>query len=391
VDAGWPVSERILRWAARDPDRPAIVDGPLTLTYGDLVTRVGTLVGRLRESGVGSDSVVAVYLPRGAELVVAATAVLVAGAAYLPVDINQEFGVTRRMLRESGARRLVTLTKLWSINGDAGPVPLYVDDPGPEPGIPVAPAPPEPDTLAYLNYTCAEVATGVLIEHASLTNLVDWYGTCHQVTPDDRMTQLSSPASDTFALEVWPCLAHGATLHVVASALLAAPTRLAEWLGRNEITLCYMPAELAEALLRVPWRKRARLRAMLVNSFAGSPPADLPFRLYNNYGHTECTVVATCGEITSDTPGQPPIGRPIQGVTAYVLGADLQPVADDQPGQLYLTGTGLARGYVGAQPGSPPRFVPDPFSPVVGARMYATGDVVRRDSAGLLHMVEPLR
>jgi non-ribosomal peptide synthetase component F len=385
VDAGRPVPERILRWAARDPDRPAIVDGPLTLTYGDFVARVGTLVSRLREYGVGRDSVVAVYLPRCAELIVAATAILVAGAAYLPVDMNQEFPVTRRMLRESGAQRLVTMSKLWSINGDAGPVPLYVDDLRPVRDTSMAPAPPDPSALAYLTYT--EGSTGVLIEHAGLTNLVDWYGSCHQVTPADRMTQLSSPASDRFALEVWPCLAHGATLHVVDQRLVAAPARLTQWLNRTGITLCYLPGDLAEQTLREPWPEGSRLRSMLVDSFAGALPSDLPFRLYNNYGHIECTVVATSGEIVPGTSGQPPIGRPIQGVTAYVLGAGLEPVGDDQPGQLYLTGIGLARGYVGPTGGVPARFVSDPFSEKAGARMYATGDLVRRDSAGMLYVL----
>lgn len=385
VDAGRPVSERILRWAARDPQRPAIVDGPLTLTYSALVGRVGRLVDRLREFGVGRDSVVAVYLPRCAELVVAVTAILVAGAAYLPVDINQEFAVTRRMLRESGAKRLVTMSKLWSINGDAGPVPLYVDQLGPGDPTPMAPAPPDAHALAYLTY--ADASTGVLIEHTSLTNLVDWYGSCHHVTPDDHMTQLSSPASDGFALEVWPCLAHGATLHVVDRRLLTEPARLADWLSRTGITLCYLPDGLADGLLRVPWRGGTGPRAMLVNSLADSPPSNLPFRLYNNYGHTECTVVATSGEIVPGTSGQPTIGRPIQGVTAYVLGADMQPVDDDQPGQLFLAGVGLARGYVGAPSVGVCRFLPDPFRTDASARMYATGDLVRRDADGLLHIL----
>ena len=384
-DAGRPVSERILRWAARDPDRPAIIDGPLTLAYGDLAGRVGTLVGQLREIGVGQDSVVAVYLPRSAELVVAATAVLVAGAAYLVVDISQDFAVTRRMLRESGAKCLVTLSKLWSINGDAGPVPLYVDDRGPATRTPMAPAPPHPNALACLIYT--DPAAGVLIEHASLTNLVDWLGRCQRITPDDRMTQLCSPSSAAFAREVWPCLAHGATLDIVDRRLLSEPARLVDWLVRKEITLCHLPPELADDVLRMPWRDQSRLRAVLVDSLGNNPPAGLPFRLYNNYGHTECTVVATCGEIIPGTPGQPSIGKPIQGVTAYVLGADMQPVGDDQPGQLYLAGTGLARGYVGPNSGVLARFVPDPFSPAAGARMYATGDLVRRDSDGMLHIL----
>lgn len=385
VDAGKPVSERILRWAAREPRRPAIVDGPLTLTYDQLVARVGTLVGRLRDGGVGRDSVVAVYLPRCAELVVAATAILVAGAAYLPVDINQDFALTRRMLRESGAKRLVTMSKLWSINGDAGPVPLYVDDLRPAPGTSIAPDPPDPHALAYLGYTKA--ADGVLIEHASLTNLVDWYGHCHRITPDDHMAQLSSPAADRFALEVWPCLANGATLHVADPRLPSAPAALAQWLGRSGITVCSLPGELAEPVLRAPWPDRAALRTMLVGSPAVAPRVDLPFRLFNAYGHTECTVVATSGEIPPGAEGRPPIGRPIQGVVAYVLGPDLAPVDDGRPGRLYLAGAGLARGYLGPYAGVPGRFLPDPFSGEAGARMYATGDLVRRDTAGTLHIV----
>lgn len=393
-DSGWPVSERILRWAARSPERPAIVDGQLTLTYGAFAARVGSLVGRLRAFGVGRDTVVAVYLPSSAELVVAATAVLVAGGAYLAVDINQPFVRTRRMLHDSGAKYLVTMSKLWSINGDAGPVPVYVDDPAPAGHPPMAPPPPEPDALAYVTYTVGSSGdpTGVLIEHAGLTNLVDWYGACHQVEPADRMTQLNSPGTDAFALDVWPCLAHGATLHVVDRRLLALPDRLADWLGYTGVTLCSAPAPLAEALLDVPWPAATRLRALLVagDQLTRYPHAGVPFRVYNTYGRDECTVVATSGEVLGTRSGAaavPPIGRPIQGITAYVLDADLLPVGDDEPGQLYLTGSGLARGYLGPQARTLARFVPNPFSSVAGARMYATGDLVRRSADGVLHLL----
>jgi amino acid adenylation domain-containing protein len=392
-DAGWPVSERILRWAARCPERDAIIDGPMAMTYGELATRVGALVRRLRSIGAGRDTVVALYLPPSAELVVAATAVLVAGAAYLPVDVDQPFTRTRRMLADSGARQLITMSELWSVNGDAGPIPLYIDDPALAAEPPEIPVPPEPDSLAYLTYTSGPsgAPTGVQIEHAGLTNLVDWYGECHRVDQYDTMAQLSPSSLDAFALEVWPCLAHGATLRIADRRLLSSPARLTEWLDLTEVTLCLVPAPVAEALLDLPWPVTARLRAMLVSGdgLGKYPPSDLPFRLYNNYGHTECTVVATCGEVAGapDRPGQPPIGLPIRGITAYVLDVDLRPVDDDQPGQLYLTGTGLARGYVGPPTKTSPRFVPDPFSLVAGARMYATGDLVRRDVDGVLHFL----
>lgn len=392
-DAGSPVSERILRWAARCPERDAIIDGQTAVTYDELATRVGRLVGRLRAVGAGRDTVVALYLPRSAELVVAATAVLVAGAAYLSLDVDQPFARTRRILKDSGAGQLITLSELWSINGDAGPIPLYVDDPGLYGQMPEVPRPPEPDALAYLTYaSCpAGTATGVQIEHAGLTNLVDWYGECHQVTEQDVVTQSSLPSLDAFALEVWPCLAHGATLRITDRRLLSTPDRLATWLADTGVTLCLVPAPLAEALLTVPWPPGTRLRAVLVGGagLTRYPSVDVPFRLYNSYGHTECTVVATCGEVPAVTsrPGPPPIGRPIRGITAYVLDADLHPVEDDQPGQLYLTGAGLARGYVDPAGHAVGRFVPDPFSVVAGARMYATGDLVRRDADGVLHFL----
>jgi amino acid adenylation domain-containing protein len=390
ADAGSPVSERILRWAARRPQREAVIDGPTAMTYGELATRVGRLVGRLRSVGAGRDTVVALYLPRSAELVVAATAVLVAGAAYLSLDVDQPFPRTRRILKDSGAKQLITMSELWSINGDAGPIPLYVDDPSLHAQTPEVPKPPEPDALAYVTYTSG-ASTGVQIEHAGLTNLVDWYGECHHVTEQDVVTQLSWPSLDAFALEVWPCLAHGATLRIADRRLLATPDRLAQWLSDTGMTLCLVPTAVAEALLDVPWPPAVRLRAVLAagDGLTRYPPVHLPFRLYTNYGHTECTVVATSGEVSGagEHQGAPPIGRPIRGIRAYVLDADLHPVDDGQQGELYLTGAGLARGYVGPTAHTEGRFVPDPFSVVVGARMYATGDLVRRDTDGALHFV----
>jgi non-ribosomal peptide synthetase component F len=387
------VSERILRWAARGPDRPAVVDGRLTLTYGRLATRVGRLAGRLRALGAGQDTVVAIYLPRSAELVVAATAVLVAGAGYLALDIGQPFGQTRRMLRESGAKHLVTMSKLWSINGDAGPVPVYVDENAPAGDPPMAPPPPAPDALAYLAYRANPDidSTGVLIEHAGLTNMVDWFGSCHDVTERDRIAQIAAPAADAFPLEVWPCLAHGATLHLADPALTADPARLFEWLDYSGVTVCSLPTGLVDALLDRPWPAAGRLRGVLAGGdrLAAYPSAEPPFRLYQRYGHVESTVVAACGEVHAapSRPDRPPIGRPIPGVTAYVLDTDLRPVADGQPGRLYLAGTALARGYLQTSEQVPARFMPDPFATAPGARMYATDDLVRRDSDGVLHHV----
>ncbi|MGM1058013.1 amino acid adenylation domain-containing protein [Saccharothrix sp. Mg75] len=388
------VPERIAGWAARRPAALAVVDERTSVTYGEFQQRVDVLADRLRRLGVRRDERVAVYLDRSVDCVVAAAAVLAAGAAYLVLDVRQPAAWTRLLLDDSGARVVITHPDLWATGAVDGlsPVnvttarrPLLVGAP------PRAPEPVPDDAVAYLNYTSGSSGApkGVLVGHAGLTNLVDWYLRRYGVGPGDHLTQLARPSFDAFALEVWPCLAAGAALHVVEPALLTAPTELLGWLCRSGITTAFVPTPLAEELLELPWPDDAALRDVLVGGdrLTAHPRAGLPFRLHNNYGPTECTVVATCCEVLpGGPPGEPPpIGTPIPGVLAYVLDELRRPVADGEPGELHLGGVGVARGYLG----EPERdgFRADPFSAVPGARAYATGDLVRRAPDGQLHFL----
>ncbi|WP_051766577.1 non-ribosomal peptide synthetase [Saccharothrix syringae] len=388
------VPERIAAWAARRPAAVAVVDEHTSVTYGDFQQRVDALADRLRRLGVRRDERVAVYLERSADCVLAAAAVLASGAAYLMLDVRQPAAWTRLLLDRGAARVVITRPDLWATTAVEGlstvdvttarrPLPI---------GAPPRPAEPVPDdAAAYLNYTSGSSGApkGVLVEHAGLANLVDWYLQRHRVGPDDHLTQLARPSFDAFALEVWPCLAAGAALHVVPPALTAAPAELRDWLCRSGITVAFVPTPLAEQLLELPWPDRGRLRDVLVGGdrLTAYPGAALPFRLHNNYGPTECTVVATCCEVPpGGPPGEPPpIGTPIPGVSAYVLDERRRPVADGEPGELHLGGVGVARGYLG----DPERngFWADPFSAEPAARAYATGDLVRRAPDGQLHFL----
>lgn len=382
---GGPVPDQIARWAAVAPHARAVVDGDHALTYAELHRRAGGLARRLRALGAGPDTVVAVYLERGVDLVVATTAVLAAGAAYLALDVHQPAAWTGTILADCAAGLVITRPDLWRDAGVGGPRAVDVRQPPDDAGW----RPPAPHDLAYVTYTSGSSGApkGVLIEHRGLGNLVSWYRRQYRIGPDDRMTQLARPSFDAFALEVWPCLASGATLRIVPGEVLQTPPGLADWLRATGTTVCFVPTPLAEELIDLPWPgggdNAGRLRAMLVGGdrLTRHPPAGLPFRLYNNYGPTECSVVAASGEVAGGGPREEPpaIGTPIPGVTAHVLDGDLGRVPDGQPGELYLGGIGLARGYLGGPSGA--------FLDTPDGRVYATGDIVRRTPDGNLHFL----
>jgi len=391
---GPPVPQRVQRWIEQQPERVALVSGTRTLTYRQLGAEAGALADTLRARGVGRGSIVGLCLERSTELITAALAVLTAGGAYLALDPAQPPQRSRRMLTESGAKLLLTRGGAGKPFAPLATDILDLDEPGAgQPGDERAPAlTVTGDDLAYVNYTSGSSGQpkGVLVGHRGLANLVDWYQEAYQVTAQDRMTQLARPSFDAFALEVWPCLASGAALDIVEPALLRSPADLVAWLTETRVTTMFVPTPLAEELLDLPWPRRddgaVALRTMLVGGdrLSRRPPAGLPFRLYNNYGPTEYTVVATWAE-TEPAAGAdlPPIGQPIRNTVAYVLDEQRRPVGPGAVGELYLAGAGLARGYLGDPDLTEARFPADPFTP--GARMYATGDLVRRSADGTLH------
>jgi acyl-coenzyme A synthetase/AMP-(fatty) acid ligase/acyl carrier protein len=212
------------------------------------------------------------------------------------------------------------------------------------------------------------------------------------VTSGDRATQLASPAFDASVWELWPYLTAGASVHIPDEAGRASAAYLWEWIVSEEITVCFLPTPLAEALIEeVPLEGHVALRALLTggDKLQRSPRSPLPFALINHYGPTECTVVATRATVVpdpeSDTP--PPIGRPVANTRAYVLDARLGPVPAGARGELYLGGGGLARGYLGRASLTAERFIPDPFSGEPGGRLYRTGDVARHLADGRLEFV----
>ncbi len=368
---------------AEAPDAIAIQDGGLRLTYLELARHAWGLAARLARRGVRTDDVVAVYADRSAELVVAELAVLLACAAYLPLDPAHPAARTSEMLALSGAAAVVSTGPLLSGGAPLGDDPEVVDLTQAAPELPGAWARPDDASLAYVIFTSGSTGRPkrVGVSHGSLANLMRWREEAYPLGPADRTTLLCGPGFDVSVWDTWPTLAAGGTLVVPPSQVRISPSDLVAWLADEQITAAFLPTPLAEAVLDEPWPSRTVLRMMHTGGSAlqrGVPPG-LPFTLVNLYGPAECTVGVTTTPVLPDGPVPPPIGIPIDGVRCYVLDG-LEPVPDGEPGEMCLAGACVARGYLGDPAGTARSFVPDIAAP--GGRMYRTGDKVRRRADG---------
>src|SRR6185369_4216419 len=219
------------------------------------------------------------------------------------------------------------------------------------------------------------------IQHAGLNNLVMWHQRAYGITSGDRATLLAGPAFDASVWELWPYLTAGASIHISDDETRASAPALLQWLAAQSITVCFLPTPLAELVIAEPLPPELSLRALLTGGdvLHRGPESPLPFILVNHYGPTENTAVATRGAVAveTETGAPPPIGRPIDNTQTYLLDSRLQPVVSDVPGELYIGGAGLARGYHLRPSLTAEKFIPNPFSAEPGARLYATGDLAR--------------
>jgi amino acid adenylation domain-containing protein len=382
----------------RDPERCAVADAATTLTYDVLNRRANRLARRLQALAVGPEVAVAVCMTRSVEMIVAWLAVAKAGGALVPLDPNYPKDRLTFQLGDCGAHVLLTqphvrpalpevpasvaVLELTSAGQD------FADES--EENLPPTA---RSGTLAYIIYTSGSTGQpkGVMVEHGALMNLVTWHQKTYAVTAADRATQLASPAFDASVWEIWPYLTAGASVHLPPDDVRVAPTELVRWLAVQRITLAFLPTPIAEAVLLEPWPERLALRAVLTggDQLKRRPPANLPFALINHYGPTENTVVATCGLVEVEgAAGLPTIGRPIANTRAYILDGRLRPLPVGVPGELFLGGESLARGYLHRDTLTAEKFVADLFARRgEKSRLYRTGDLVRwRDDGAIEYL-----
>jgi amino acid adenylation domain-containing protein len=385
-----PVHARVADHARENPSAVALRGPDGETTYGEMHRRAATLARRLRSLGVGAESRVAVCTGRSPEMVIAQLAVLYAGAAYLPVDPEYPAERIAWTLNDARVPVVLTVSALADRIPQNGAATLLVDDAADSSEESASFDWADERSLAYVIYTSGSTGRpkGVMVEHGGLSNLVEWHLRAYALGPGDRSAPVASPGFDASGWEVWPALAAGDALCFPPEPVRASPSELAAWLQAEGVTVTFLPTPLAEAVLDEPWGEDVKLRALLTggDALGRAPHPGLPFRLFNHYGPTENTVVGTGGEVAPSTgAARPFIGGPIDNVRAYVLDAAGGPLPPGVPGELYLGGAGVARGYLGRPAMTAERFVPDPFADEPGARLYRTGDRVRwTESTGAL-------
>jgi amino acid adenylation domain-containing protein/non-ribosomal peptide synthase protein (TIGR01720 family) len=390
-----PFEERV----RRAPDAAALVHGAEVLTYGALDRRANRLANHLRARGVGPEVRVAVFLERGPAAVTAMLAVLKAGGVYVPLDAAYPAGRLAFMLEDSGARLVVTESRLLDRLPDSGAGRVVLDadaiDPEsdePSPSIGLA-----PENLAYVVYTSGSTGRpkGVLTPHAGALNYLAFLQAEYGVGPADTVLQLAPLSFDASIRDVLGPLSLGARLVIPTPGEAADPARLLDLARSHGVTalMSAVPSGLRALLAAADGDGPLPLRLLLMSGEA--LPVDdcrraralfgAEVRIVNQWGATECTMSSTFHAVRDDEPGPiAPIGRPGLNARVYVLDAELRPLPIGVAGEAYIATPGVARGYGDRPALTAERFVPDPFSAAPGARMYRVGDRVRRRADGVL-------
>ncbi|MFL6126905.1 amino acid adenylation domain-containing protein, partial [Actinophytocola sp.] len=354
------------------PDATAVVFESSSLTYAELDARANRLAHLLVARGAGPEKVVALAVPRSLDMVVAELAVLRAGAAYLPIDVDYPAERVAFMLADAAPVCAVATQPLPGIpvvDPDAA-----AELPATDPEVPLSPA-----NAAYVIYTSGSSGRpkGVVVSHAGVAKLVATQVRRFGVGPHSRVLQFASPSFDVAFWDLCLGLLSGGRLVVVPAERRVAGEALTSYAHEHGVNFMILPPALLAALpadLDLP-----RDSVLLAGTERVSPELVARWapgrRMFNAYGPTEATVNSTLGECA---PGSPvvPIGVPDPDTRAYVLDGALRPVPPGVVGELYLGGSGLARGYLGRPALTAERFVADPFGPA-GGRLYRTGDLVR--------------
>ncbi|MER7563570.1 amino acid adenylation domain-containing protein [Streptomyces sp. NPDC097941] len=387
---------------ARTPDAVAVVGDGVHVTYAELDARANRMARLLVGRGVGPESVVGLLLPRSVELLVAMVAVAKSGGAYLPVDPG--YPADRIALLLSEAKPVVLLTDETAHEAVAGRLDadvtvLCLADLERElsglgtGGLSNAErrAALCADHPAYVIHTSGSTGKpkGVVATHRGIGGHLRWMAREYPLDGCDRVLARTSPSFDASVWELWLPLVSGATVQLVPAVVAADPERLAAYMSENGTTVAQLVPSLVPAVCDAAEATggASALRRLFVG---GEPlPGAIVERVsrvwgvpcVNLYGPTETTVQVTHREVGPDAAvsGESvvPLGVPVAGMRAYVLDGRLRPVPEGVPGELYLAGPQVARGYAGRPGLTAERFIADPYGPA-GGRMYRTGDVVRR-------------
>jgi len=380
------VAHLIAQAGVVNPEAIALHAGSARMSYGELNANANRLAAYLRTLGAGVERVIGICLPRSFDQIVASLAVLKSGGAYLPLDPAWPQKRSRHLLKDADAPVVITTASMADGLSSEGRTSVALDRvahivSGFESRENSAVL--RRENLAYVIYTSGSTGkpNGVEVTHGNLLNLIFWHRQAFGVTTADRASYLAGLGFDASVWEIWPYLTAGASITLADETVRTSSTLLREWIIEKKITVAFVPTVLAEPIMKVQWPADTALRFLLTGAetLHTFPRADLPFAVVNNYGPTECAVVATSGTVPaqSDHTEPPTIGRAISNTQIYLLDEQGSPIAKGETGEIYIGGTSVGRGYRNRGELTAERFLPDRFSARQGARMYRTGDLAR--------------
>lgn len=403
-----PAHQLIEQVAAHLPDRIAIVSADEQLSYGEFDLRAGQIARYLRSNGIGPDLPVGICLDRSLDFIIAMLGVLKAGAPYIPLDPSYPRDRLLLMLEDSGASLLLTKRNLANdiAHGRIHVVDISADRDeiircvGGDQCIA-----PSGSNLAYVIYTSGSTGRpkGTMIQHSSLVSYIQTALEHYGVESADRVLQFCSLSFDISVEEIYPCLVSGGTLVLRNDSMVGSTARFMRTCEEWGITMLSLPTAFWHEMTAgiedgapVP----ASLRLVIIageramperlaswSRLVGSRP-----RLINTYGLTESTIISTVGELTGTPPEEAvqqevSIGRVIRNTQIYILDRNLRPVPVGVPGEIYIGGYLLARGYINQRAVTAARFVPNPHDDLPGARLYKTGDMARYREDGSIEFI----
>lgn len=383
------------------PFATALSDGPFHFSYHELNKRANCLANYLRDScGVRAGHVVGVFVRRSFLMVLAMLGIMKSGAAYLPIDPAYPRDRVQYMLEDTLAQVVISEERVFQ---------TFVHDKelSKSQGAPAMDAPlaehvvlldrdwetvrvssnqnprgnAQGTDLAYIVYTSGSTGKpkGVAIMHLPLVSMSQWHAKEYKHAPADRASQMIAPAFDPVALELWPYFGVGASVHIMPDASRSSPRDLMHWITTQRVTSALFATPVAETVIHEVWPPHHCLKFMTSggDKLHRGPRIPQTFRLDNHYGPSENTIITTFFTVPSTMVCPPPIGKPVANSTCYVLDRYLQPVPIGVPGELYVGGDCLARGYWRREELTKERFLHSAFTADPNQRMYKTGDLAR--------------
>jgi amino acid adenylation domain-containing protein len=389
------VHELIRAQAKTNPGAVAVACEHKRLTYRDLVARAQVLSAHLQGLGIGEGRLVGIIMERSTDMVVALFGVLMSGAAYVPMDpafpserlaVMLEDAACAAILTQRCLARVLPITSAIVVDLDT------IDFTG-RPAMPwseVRPA--TPDSLAYVIYTSGSTGKpkGVQITHRALVNFLVSMQREPGISASDNLLSVTTISFDIFGLEVYLPLISGACTTIATREVASDGTRLRRAIERSKATIMQATPATWRLLLEAGWHSARRLKALCGGEALTRDLADRILdtgaELWNMYGPTETTIWSATEKISSGTDPIS-IGRPIANTQLHVLNRFMQLSPIGVPGELYIGGDGLAKGYHNREELARRSFVQDPFSSRSGARLYRTGDIVRRGRDGSIQFL----